>query len=129
MRALIIKPGEEKLSEVNLKDSQHLHELIGNWYTTCFTVPTKRGPVIAYCDDEGLLSHSPNYRKWSAYIGHTLRTDAPYPIAGPIVISAANHEGETRELTDDEVALFKLHKFAPVFRTVPELPVINVKER
>lgn len=115
MRALIIHPGERSLSpcEIDARDeAKSLRSLIGHWFTTCFTIRLPKHEVlVGYCDEEFLVPDaSPNEGKWCCAIGPSLRRDSPYPIGGPVVITASDHAGNGRPLADSEASLFVISR-------------------
>lgn len=109
MRALIIRPGSLiepfELPDDGDAELDALHKAIDGWITTAFRIPRSRGSVIGYCDDEFLFKQRVD---WCCALGDTLRSDAPYGIGGPLVITGVRFDGATRSLTDDEEAGFTL---------------------
>ncbi len=107
MRIMTLIPGAKRfvIGHVGAEEYlQHLQTLIGGYVTPCFHTETESGAVYGYCAEEWFGKGN-----WSVCIGNTLRTDAPYFIGGVVVIGGATVDGEVRDLTDDEIALFALH--------------------
>jgi hypothetical protein len=134
MRALIIKPGADLPEELTLPDEERanyeaIRDAIGGWVSSCFSVPGSEGGCIyGYCDDEFLLT---GRKDWSVCLGDTFRTDAPYPIGGPVVITGVTSGGETRGLTEKEASSIrmmdvKVRPNALIFgRSIPALPLLQ----
>jgi hypothetical protein len=115
LNALLIKPEgaiERITIETGHDDGGHtIHELIGNWFTSCFGVPGngRRRQLVGYCDDEGLLRDRAEV-PWNLVVDATLRV-APEAICGPIVICAHNGP-DTASMSELEMSAFHL---GPVF--------------
>lgn len=123
---LLVKNGE--LQQVEIKSSQHIHELIGNWFTSCFTVISPDRPhvwIVGYCDDEFLLREDVSFNV--VLESGTLYSEA-YPIGGPIVITGVRQrDGETVSLTSTEMQRFFVdhHKVYTVL--LGQLPTLRFK--
>jgi hypothetical protein len=109
LAALLIKPGgpiERITIERSGDDGAHaVHALVGNWFTSCFTVPGNGGRrvLMGYCDDEGLLRDRAVV-PWNAVLDTTLR-QAPEAICGPIVVMA--HSGpDSTTMSELEMSAF-----------------------
>jgi hypothetical protein len=94
--ALIIRPGAATLEPIEINrhsdGANHIHELIGAHFSLAFKALSPTGHVlVGYCDDEGAYKQDLG---WSMVIGRTLRLE-PWPLRGPIVITANNRRGET----------------------------------
>lgn len=104
-KGLLVKDGE--IQGIDIQSSDHIHELIGNWFTSCFTIdsPDRRHVwLTGYCDDEFLLRPELKYNV--VLEGGALYT-MPYPIGGPIVITATfQNNGETTSMTSREMERF-----------------------
>lgn len=75
-----------------------LQTLIGGYITTGVSCPfTDGGEVVVFCDDEGLLVADPVMTP--IYIG----TEFHNMLAGTLVFTACDAEGEQRAFTDREV--------------------------
>jgi hypothetical protein len=134
MKALIIKPGGLSVEPLELPDDeqgnyQAIKKEIGGWMCSCFKVPGSNGGFIyGYCDDEFLLT---GRKDWSVCLGATFRTDAPYAIGGPVVITGVTGGGETRSLTEREaksiILLDVRTKPNPIIfgRGIPALPILQ----
>jgi hypothetical protein len=106
LRVLVVKDHQLSVQMIDVRNdsASAIHDIIGNWFTTAFSVyPMTNRNITGFCDDEGLL----NDAKPNAVMGPTLRTDMQ-PIHGPIVIVGGTRDGESRSLTDEEIAAFKL---------------------
>jgi hypothetical protein len=130
MNALLVKDGQ--ISRITLPDSDSgssdaIRQHIGNWFTSCFTVNGvgANNIIMGYCDDEGLLTDTPD---WNVIPDDTLRLDMQ-PIAGPIVIVGGDDSnGETRSLLDVEMEMFTLEPSPIGVRTadgIKTLPLLH----
>lgn len=109
-RALLIRPGSDTLEVIDLlrrgKDhyAGHIHELIGDHFSLAFHFwphGHRRPQIVAYCDDMGAYKTDLG---WSCVVNATILSE-PWPIRGPLLISAADREGNTVPLSSS------LHEF------------------
>ena len=80
---------------------EKMQEVVGGYITTALRGPAEDGrSVDVYCNDEGLLINLP--------IDHVRLTDGS-PIAGNMVITASDAEGETVAATKAEIVSILPH--------------------
>jgi hypothetical protein len=78
-------------------DLETLQALVGGLITVGVSIPsTDGGEVVVFCDDEGLLK--PIQSLTGIFVG----TEFHNLIAGPLVFTGGDDEGETRNLTQRE---------------------------
>ena len=74
---------------------EKMQEVVGGYITTALRGPALRGrSVDVYCNDEGLCMGLP--------IDHIRKTDGS-PIAGNMIITVSDAEGETVAATKEEI--------------------------
>jgi hypothetical protein len=123
---LLIENG--KMTPVQVGDYMDMYSLMHcQTFTTCFRVYLSQNrSLFGFCDDEFLINGNPN--GWNVCIGFTLRTDAPYPIGGNVLILASDGEGETVDMTSAEMNRFTVdeERYVAVLGGVARvLPVLN----
>jgi len=109
LNALVVRDGRIDRIKLQVQGDSgvvHLHNLIGNYFTTCFNVG--KG-ITGFCDDEFLLKDPEEIAKnWNVVLeAGTLRQDR-YPIGSVIVIVGHTRDGESRSLTEEEMDRFTI---------------------
>lgn len=124
-KALLVTGAE--IEQVKVTTARSIHDLIGNWFTTCFNVPSPDRPDVfltGFCDDEFLLRKHPEEHFTVVLEFGTLYAE-PYPIGGPIVITATSrYNGETVSLLHAEMERFFIDERMGIWtpqRTIPTL--------
>jgi hypothetical protein len=106
MHAIVIR--NHKMELVTLAEgSNAIGEIIGGYIERAAVLKSVRPDIEldVWVDEEGLYSGAtPN-----VLLASSIRIDGPYPINGPVVITAGDsNTGETIDLTAEEMALFRL---------------------
>lgn len=106
-KGLLVQKG--MIEGVIVLNSDHIHRLIGNWFTTCFNIESrdrKNVTLTGYCDDEFLLRENPA-AGFNVVLEYGTLYASPYPIGGPIVILAtSSRTGNSLSLVEDEMERF-----------------------
>lgn len=127
--ALLIHRGEVRGLNLPVEGGwEVIQSLIGNYFTSCFTVHLPGGDrLVGYCDEEFLLrSEEEREANWNVAIGGTLRRDGPYPIGGPIVVERVNPEGDSVSMQPGDFNLLYLRKDRGVAIGRRIIPVVEV---
>lgn len=96
---------------------ERMQEVVGGWVTTALRMdsPTRSGTVnvTVFCNDEGLLMKLPIY-----FVRMTDRS----PIAGDLIITAEDLEGETIEAQIKELTA-ALSQFGKLMKPITEYEI------
>lgn len=104
MRALLLKPVERTLDEIQIDSYYDIQDAIGTSFITAVTrqIGTdEKYTFTLYIDDCGLLKTDPVLSAWSGYANNVL--------VGNLVISRTDEEGNDLDLSDDDIEYIKSH--------------------
>lgn len=105
VNALLIEPGKPELQRITLNgdaDTYHRHmaELIGDSFSSALHVRSDHGRrLYVWCDDMGAYKTE---QPWNILLGETLRVE-PFPLRGPVLITACDEIGDTVPMTESEI--------------------------
>ena len=104
MRALLLKPVERTLDEIQIDSYYDIQDAIGTSFITAVTRQIgadEKYTFTLYIDDCGLLKTDPVLSAWSGYANNVL--------VGNLVISRTDEEGNDLDLSDDDIEYIKYH--------------------